>query len=158
MNAVTNLIDSPPVGRKRRLLVGLGVLASVAFAALAVGLPWARRGTVRIVDGQVVLPATAKLEGVADLPIYPNASPDLTARALPYGTVQTAIYLTGDTPDQVKTFYRQHLSLPEATMRTLPSAWVTDLVTESGDRITIQAERLAEGEGTRLSLIYVGSP
>lgn len=158
MSAVSHLTTALPTGRKRRLLLGLGILTSMAVAALAVSMPWARRGTVRVVDGQVILPTSAKLQGVADLPVYPRSSPDLTARSLPDGMVQTAIFLTGDTPGQVKAFYQDRLSLPEATVRELPSAWVTDLVTSDGDRITIQAERLAEGEGTRLSLIYVGSP
>jgi hypothetical protein len=96
-----------------------------------------------------------RLHRLADLPVYPGAVMDPFAPPADRGPVQTAIYLTADAPDQVLTFYRKAMSLSDDLIRELPGTWVTDLTKDNGDRVTIQAEAQPEGQGTRLSLIYV---
>jgi hypothetical protein len=96
-----------------------------------------------------------RLHRLADLPVYPGAVLDPFAPPTGRGTVQTAIYLTEAQPDQVLAFYRKAMSLSDDLIRELPGTWVTDLSKANGDRVTIQAEAQGEGQGTRLSLIYV---
>lgn len=96
-----------------------------------------------------------RLHTLSDLPVYPGANLDPFAPPAGRGPVQTAIYLTTDPSDQVLAYYRHELSLSDDLIRELPGTWVTDLTKANGDRVTIQAESQPDGQGTRVSLIFV---
>lgn len=132
--------------------LGWSLTALAVLLGLGGGLAWLYLTTPSAARTQARL---ARMHSIRDLPTYPGALPDPMAPALPRGPVQTAIYLTDATPDQVKAFYRRKLGLPDDVIRELPSAWVTDLPKEHGERFTIQAEAQPSGLGTRVSVIHV---
>jgi hypothetical protein len=149
------MIDAPPAPIAATLkqrwpwLAGAVVVAALAGAAPAVW-SWVNTPTPARAHAKA-----ERLHTLGDLPIYPGASLDPFAPAAGRGVVQTAIYLTPDKPDQVLAYYRKSMSLSDDLVRELPGTWVTDLTKTNGDRVTIQAEAQPEGQGTRLSLIYV---
>ena len=129
-------------------------LITFAIATALAVAPWIWGWATTATSARALAKADT-VHRLADLPVYPGASPDPFASPSGRGPVQTAIYLTGDSPDQVKAFYRKRLSLPDDMIRELPGTWVTDLAKTNGDRLTIQAEGQPEGQGTRLSMILV---
>ncbi|MBC7542191.1 MAG: hypothetical protein H7338_05610 [Candidatus Sericytochromatia bacterium] len=141
---------APMLWRQR----GPWLIATLVTAAVLAGAPWVWNWATTATSAKAMA-KVERLQKLTDVPVYPGASPDPFLPPNGRGPVQTAIYLTMDTLDQVKAFYRSELSLPEDLIRELPDTWVTDLAKANGDRLTIQAETQPEGQGTRLAMIYV---